>query len=69
MRRLDWLDYLALLLLIVGGLNWGSIALFDINLVSSNLAHHVAWLPRLVYALTGASAVVMLFEMWRFRKK
>jgi len=68
-RRLDWIDWLAMLALIVGGLNWGSIALFDVNFISANLAHHVAWLPRLIYALCGASGVIMLFEVWRLRKK
>ncbi len=68
MRRLDWLDYIALFLLIIGGLNWGSIALFDVNLVARNLGHW-AWAPRLIYALTGAAGFFMLFEVWRFRKR
>ena len=43
-------------LLVVGGLNWGLLALFNFNLVNTILG---AWptLEKLVYILVGASAV------------
>lgn len=45
-------------LLIVGGLNWGLMALFNFNLVSTVLG---AWpmVEKLVYVLVGASAVYL----------
>ena len=46
----------AFILLVVGGLNWGLVGLFDYNLVNAILGN---WemLERLVYILVGLSAV------------
>jgi len=45
------------ILLVVGGLNWGLVGLFDFNLVMMLFG---AWpmLEKLVYILVGASAIV-----------
>ncbi len=46
----------ALILVIVGALNWGLIGLFNFNLVAALLGDGSA-LSRIVYALVGISAV------------
>lgn len=46
----------AIILLIVGGVNWGMIAAFDIDLVSSLLGD-MSLLTRAVYGLVGMSAL------------
>lgn len=50
------LHMVAFTLLLVGGLNWGLLALLNFNLVSTVLG---TWptLEKLVYVLVGASAV------------
>ena len=50
------LHMLAYLLLIIGGLNWGLVGLFDLDLVTALFG---TWpmLVRLVYVLVGLSAV------------
>jgi len=47
-------------LLVIGGLNWGLVGLFNINLVTMLFG---SWpmLVTLVYVLVGLSAVYMLF--------
>jgi uncharacterized membrane protein YuzA (DUF378 family) len=50
------LNTLALALLIVGGLNWGLVGLFNFDLVAAILGEGSA-LSRIVYTLVGASAV------------
>jgi hypothetical protein len=47
-------------LLVIGGLNWGLVGLFDYNLVSGLFG---SWpmVERIVYILVGLSAVYMLF--------
>lgn len=47
----------ALVLLIVGGLNWGLVGAFDYNLVDSVLGEG-STLARTVYVLVGLAAVV-----------
>lgn len=51
------LDRLALIILIIGGLNWGSIGLFNFDIVSwifSGAAHIVA---RIIFTLVGLCAL------------
>lgn len=50
------LDMVAMLLLIVGGLNWGLVALAQFDLVAT-LFGEMSMLTRLVYALVGAASV------------
>lgn len=53
------LHFVAHLLLIVGGLNWGLVGLFDFNLVHA-IFGSADWLERLVYILVGIAAVVVI---------
>lgn len=50
------LDTLALILIIVGGLNWGLVGAFDFNLVDSIFGDDSAG-SRVVYILVGLAAV------------
>lgn len=50
------LDMAALLLIIVGGLNWGLVGLFDFNLVEA-LFGEASALSRVVYTLVGLAAL------------
>ncbi len=56
MKTVSILNYIFLSVLIVGGLNWGLIGLFDFNLVSA-LFGVGTWLSRIVYILVGISAI------------
>lgn len=49
---------LAFVLLVVGGLNWGLVGLFNFDLVAT-LFGEMSGISRVVYALVGASAVFL----------
>ena len=49
-------DRIALLIAIIGGLNWGSIGIFNFNLVAFAFGDQTA-LSRVVYTLVGLSAL------------
>ena len=53
-----------LALLIVGGLNWGLVGLFDFDLVAA-LFGEMSVLGRIVYVLVGASALWQLILLFR----
>lgn len=55
MKKLNWLDYLAFVLIIVGGLNWGLVGLFGFDLVKFLLGE--SFLARVVFVLVGISAL------------
>ena len=59
MKNFSAFDWTALAVLIVGGINWGMIGAFDINLVSA-LFGDMTILTRVVYALVGASALYIV---------
>ena len=50
------INIITLVLLIVGGLNWGLVGLFDFDLVAA-LVGDMSMLSRLVYVLVGLSAI------------
>ena len=59
------MDKVALTLLIIGGLNWGSVGLFRFDLVAFACGGSASPLARIVYALVGLSAlwcVTLLFR-------
>ena len=55
---------LSVILLTIGGLNWGLVGLFNFNLVSA-LFGDMSILSRIVYVLVGISAISTLITMPR----
>jgi len=55
---------ITLVLLIVGGLNWGLVGLFDFDLVAA-LFGEMSQLSRIVYSLVGLSALWQLVPLFR----
>jgi uncharacterized protein len=51
------LNVISLILLIVGGLNWGLVGLFQFDLVAALFGGSDSTLSRLVYILVGVSAL------------
>jgi uncharacterized protein len=58
------LNIVTLILVIVGGLNWGLVGLFDFNLVAA-LFGEMSMLSRIVYVLVGLSALWQLVPLFR----
>ena len=56
------LELIAMILLIIGGLNWG-LAVFNINLVS--LIAGTGILADIIYALVGISAIIVLINLFK----
>jgi len=54
------LDWLAIVLVIVGGLNWGLVGLLDLDLVDL-IFGSIPILAKLVYVLVGLAAIYMIY--------
>lgn len=54
------IDWIALILVIVGGLNWGLVGLLDFDLVAT-LFGEMTTISRVVYSLVGVSALWMIY--------
>ena len=57
------LNKITLLLLIVGGLNWGLVGLLDFDLVAA-IFGEMSPISRLVYSLVGLSALWQLIPLF-----
>jgi uncharacterized membrane protein YuzA (DUF378 family) len=58
--RMNALDWAAMVLLIVGGLNWGLVGLMNYDLVAALFGTQSA-LSRVVYTLVGLSALYSIY--------
>lgn len=60
-----FLDKTALTLAIIGGLNWGCIGLFNLDLVALICGGSGTWLARIIYAIVGLAALWCLTLLFR----
>lgn len=56
------IDYIAMTLLIIGGLNWAMVGLFDVDMVATLFGPGTA-LTRIVYVVVGLAALYSLYTM------
>ena len=56
------LDWIVLVLVLLGALNWGLVGGFGFNLVET-IFGSIAWLLKLVYILVGLSSLWMLYGL------
>lgn len=59
-RSMGIADWIPLVILAIGGLNWGLVGLLNFNLVSA-LFGEMSALSRLIYVLVGLSALYTLY--------
>lgn len=59
------LNIITLVLLIIGGINWGLVGLFQFNLVAAIFGGPDAILTRIIYVLVGLSALWQLIPLTR----
>ena len=65
MKR-NWLDVLALLLVIIGGINWGLVGFFRFDLVSF-IFGDMSMITRIVFAIVGLAAIYSIVLFWKLR--
>jgi hypothetical protein len=63
------MDRLALILVIVGALNWLLVGLFQFDLVASLFGGQDALISRLVYTLAGVAGIWAVSLLFRDREK
>ena len=68
MKNLSAIDWIALILVLVGGLNWGLVGLADFNLVAL-LFGEMSFLSRVVYAIVGVATIYLAIISRNLGKK
>ncbi|WP_101696712.1 DUF378 domain-containing protein [Clostridium minihomine] len=59
------LDTLAFIILIIGGINWGSIGVFQFDIVAWLFQGQADIISRIIYTLVGLSAVWCISLLFR----
>ena len=59
MKQMSAIGWIAFILVVVGGLNWGLVGFFNFDLVAS-IFGAMSMLSRVVYALVGLGAIYMI---------
>jgi uncharacterized membrane protein YuzA (DUF378 family) len=65
--KLNALIWIVLVLVIVGGLNWGLVGIFGFDLVAT-IFGAMSIISRIVYTLVGIAAVYMIFFVAKLKK-
>ncbi|TFW10269.1 DUF378 domain-containing protein [Oxalobacteraceae bacterium OM1] len=67
-NRMSAIDWIAMTLLIIGGLNWGLVGLMNVDLVAT-LFGEGSTLSRIVYALVGLSALYSIYTASKMSRR
>lgn len=67
-NKLNTLDWIALILLIIGGLNWGLVGALNFDLVEM-LFGDMSAISRIVYVLVGVSGIYLLWNVGKLRRE
>jgi uncharacterized membrane protein YuzA (DUF378 family) len=65
--RMTAVDWIAMTLLIVGGLNWGLVGLFNVDLVATLFGQQSA-MSRLVYVVVGICALYSIYTSMKMSR-
>lgn len=68
MRNLSTFDWIALVLVVIGGINWGLVGLFNFNLVAA-IFGEATILSRIIYDLVGLAAILVGATLGSFGRK
>lgn len=60
MGKLNVLDWIALILLVIGGLNWGLVGVFKFDLVKA-IFGDMTIVSRIIYIVVGIAALYTIF--------
>ena len=63
MPKMNALDWVSMVLLIIGGLNWGLVGLFGLDVVATILGDS-SLLARVAYGLVGLAALYSIFGIF-----
>ena len=62
MTRKNAMDWIVLILVIIGGINWGLVGFFDYNLVDA-IFGVMSTAARVVYAIIGLAALYAIYSI------
>jgi uncharacterized membrane protein YuzA (DUF378 family) len=68
-KPLNALDWIALALLVIGGINWGLVGLFQFDLVAAIFGGASSIVSRIIYIAVGLAAVFVAADAFTFEHR
>lgn len=68
-RRFSAADWIAMVLLIIGGINWGLVGLAQFDLVAAIFGGEDSTLSRLIYILVGLAALYGIYTAMKVNSR
>jgi hypothetical protein len=68
-RTFSPVDWIAMILLIVGGINWGLVGLAQFDLVAAIFGGQESLLSRIVYILVGLAALYSIYTAMKVNSR
>lgn len=65
---MNFFDWMVVILLVIGGLNWGLVGFFQVDLIAA-IFGQLSVVSRIIYALVGLSAVYVAVMPMRFTEE
>lgn len=62
----NWLDITALILIIIGAVNWGLIGFFRFDLIAC-IFGQLSAISRIIYAIVGIAGIYSLILFWKLK--
>lgn len=62
----NWLDITALILIIIGAVNWGLIGFFRFDLIAC-IFGSLSAISRIIYAIVGIAGIYSLILFWKLK--
>ncbi len=66
MKELNMYSWVALILVLIGGINWGLVGLFNVNIVTGIFG---MMLGRLIFIIVGVAAGYLCYLIYKERSK
>jgi uncharacterized membrane protein YuzA (DUF378 family) len=67
MKKFSFIDWIALILVIIGGLNWGLVGLLNFNLVTL-IFGEMTILTKIIYIIVGLAALYTIYSLAKATK-
>ncbi|MDF2883606.1 MAG: hypothetical protein K0R54_4163 [Clostridiaceae bacterium] len=67
MYKLNLMDKISFILVILGAINWGLIGLFNFNLVAAIFGEPAPMIARIIYILVGIAGLNMILTLIKMR--
>ena len=66
--KLDIFDWLAIILVIIGALNWGLIGILGFDVVAVLFGGSTTFISKVIYSLVGLAGAYMMFLLVKLKR-